>query len=128
HESLDCVNSEKDLSCNEDSELVQAQTDNQQGNLIKNISVSSDSENFKVCDNCTSSDHSLDSCTNRNNQLDSRHTLEPSRFWYEDSAIVAFACSCGIACTTQLPNLDIVAVLGLLFAIILLLIALLARI
>lgn len=106
----------------QNSKLGQAQTDSQQGNLIKN------NKNCKLCDNCTSSDHSPDDCTNRNNQLVLGHTLEPSRFWYEDPAIVAFACSCGIACTTQLPNLDIVALLGLLFAIILLLIALLARI
>ncbi|XP_031346650.1 uncharacterized protein LOC116173368 isoform X1 [Photinus pyralis] len=59
-----------------------------------------------------------------------RHTLDepkPSCAWYESPGTVALACSFGIACTTELPSFDTIAVLGLLFAVLSLILALLAR-
>lgn len=47
------------------------------------------------------------------------HILDekPCPVWYRDPATVAVACSYGIACAHQLASLDFVAILGLLFAV-----------
>lgn len=47
------------------------------------------------------------------------HILDekPCPVWYRDPATVAVACSYGIACAHQLASLDFIAILGLLFAV-----------
>jgi hypothetical protein len=62
--------------------------------------------------------------TNRERGGDSNqpgHILDddekPTPAWYRDPATVAVACSYGFACAHQLASLDFVAILGILFAV-----------
>lgn len=69
----------------------------------------------------TSSDSLMEHRRRNNERDENRHILDddekPTPAWYRDPTTMAVACSYGIACAHQLASLDFVAILGLLFAV-----------
>lgn len=80
----------------------------------KNCSPSNDANRSVSCSSGQSRNN------NSGNANRSRPPAEKSksRTWYGDPMVLAFACSYGVACSYQLATLDVVTILGIVFLII----------